>query len=66
MLDSGVFQAEAIGRLIDEHEHGRFDHSAALWLLLVFEGFLVSEAGANGRVAPRAGGVARGGVAMPA
>ena len=66
MLDSGVFQAEAIGRLIDEHERGRFDHSAPLWLLLVFEGFLVSELGADGRVTAGAGGGARDGVTVTA
>jgi asparagine synthase (glutamine-hydrolysing) len=44
MDGSGLFSAPAIVRLIDEHEAGAFDHSSALWLLLVFEGFLASQA----------------------
>jgi asparagine synthase (glutamine-hydrolysing) len=44
MAGSGLFSAAALGRLIDQHAAGAFDHSGALWLLLVFEGFLVSEA----------------------
>ncbi len=43
MRDSGVFDPAALARLLDEHGSGRFDHSMALWLLLVFEGFLTSE-----------------------
>ena len=43
MLDSGLFQAAAIARLLDEHESGHFDHAMALWQLLVFEGFLFHE-----------------------
>lgn len=51
MLDSGLFDREAIGRLIDEHAAGRFDHAGALWLLLTFEGFL-SQVVAPGARAP--------------
>jgi asparagine synthase (glutamine-hydrolysing) len=43
MLDCGLFEPGAIRRLLDEHAAGRFDHSLALWHLLVFEGFLASE-----------------------
>ena len=43
MRDCGLFDLQAIARLVDQHAHGSFDHSGALWLLLVFEGFLVSE-----------------------
>jgi asparagine synthase (glutamine-hydrolysing) len=43
LVDSGLFDPAAIDRLLADHESGRFDHSAALWLLLVFEGFLVGE-----------------------
>ena len=52
MLDSGLFQPEALTRLVREHESGRFDHSTALWLLLVFEGFLAHEAGLADSAAP--------------
>ncbi len=44
MAGSGLFDAGTLARLIDEHEEGRFDHSGVLWLLLVFEGFLFSQA----------------------
>ena len=42
LLDSGLFAPAALERLLDEHATGRFDHSQALWLLLVFEGFLAA------------------------
>jgi asparagine synthase (glutamine-hydrolysing) len=45
--DCGLFDMSMVARLLDEHEHGRRDHSAALWQLLVFEGFLISEMGAQ-------------------
>ena len=43
MLDSGLFHAPAITRLLDEHASRQFDHAQTLWSLLTFEGFLVSE-----------------------
>ena len=43
MRDCGLFEAATIARLIDQHARGSFDHSIALWLLLVFEGFLALE-----------------------
>jgi asparagine synthase (glutamine-hydrolysing) len=43
MLSSGLFDGAAIAEMLDQHEAGSFDHSAVLWLLLVFEGFLVSQ-----------------------
>ena len=44
IADSGLFDMSAVGRLVDDHAAGRFDHSGALWLLLCFEGFLVQAA----------------------
>jgi asparagine synthase (glutamine-hydrolysing) len=44
MADAGLFALPALARLIDQHAAGVFDHSAALWLLLVFEGFLAAAA----------------------
>ena len=44
MLDSGLFRPETLAALVNEHERGDRNHSAALWNLLVFEGFLHSEA----------------------
>jgi asparagine synthase (glutamine-hydrolysing) len=43
MLDSGLFHAPAITRLLEEHASRQFDHAQTLWSLLTFEGFLVSE-----------------------
>ncbi|PZW46775.1 asparagine synthase (glutamine-hydrolysing) [Humitalea rosea] len=45
MLDSGVFDAPALARLVDQHMAGSFDHSQALWQLLVLEGFLADIGG---------------------
>jgi asparagine synthase (glutamine-hydrolysing) len=36
-LGRGYFRAEAVRRLWDDHQQGRFDHSARLWALLVLE-----------------------------
>ena len=36
-LDRGYFDPAAIRRLVDEHTSSQWDHSARLWLLLVFE-----------------------------
>ena len=36
-LQRGYFDPAAVRRLIDEHVSSRWDHSARLWLLLVFE-----------------------------
>jgi asparagine synthase (glutamine-hydrolysing) len=51
MLSSGLFEAGALARLIDEHASGRFDHGQALWQLLVFEGFLADSEAAPDRPA---------------
>ena len=36
-LSRGYFEPSAIRRLVEEHTTGKWDHSARLWLLLVFE-----------------------------
>ncbi len=43
MLGSGLFDAAAIGRLLDEHA-ATSDHAGPIWLLLTFEGFLMHAA----------------------
>ena len=40
IADSGLFDMARMARLVDEHTSGARDHSAALWSLLMFEGFL--------------------------
>lgn len=44
----GVFDMDYLGTLVEQHQSGRRDHSAALWSLLMFESFLRS-AGVSGR-----------------
>jgi asparagine synthase (glutamine-hydrolysing) len=36
-LNRGYFQQRGVKRMLDEHFHGRRDHSARLWRLLMFE-----------------------------
>ena len=40
LRDSGLVQVEAVRRLADEHASGAFDHSQALWSLLMLESWL--------------------------
>lgn len=51
MQESGLFDAEGVARLLEEHLSGRFDHAQPLWQLLVLEGFL-SDAGSAGVAMP--------------
>jgi asparagine synthase (glutamine-hydrolysing) len=36
LTDTGLFSAKALERLVDQHQSGVRDHSAALWALLMF------------------------------
>lgn len=40
MGDSRLFEMARMRRLVEEHASGARDHSAAIWALLMFEGFL--------------------------
>jgi asparagine synthase (glutamine-hydrolysing) len=40
MLDSGLFNAAELRRLVAQHTSGMRDHSAPLWSLLMFDAFL--------------------------
>jgi asparagine synthase (glutamine-hydrolysing) len=44
MAESGLFNLQAVRRLVDQHDNGDFDHTQAIWNLLVVEGFLLAEA----------------------
>jgi len=44
LAQSGIFDPAALSRLVDEHVSGRRDHSAPLWSLLMFDGFLRRQA----------------------
>ncbi len=40
LRQSGLFEMATIARLLDQHQSGARDHSAALWTLSMFESFL--------------------------
>ncbi|MET0012468.1 MAG: XrtA/PEP-CTERM system amidotransferase [Sedimenticola sp.] len=40
LLDSGVFDGKYLKKLVDDHQSGKRENSAALWSLLMFESFL--------------------------
>ncbi len=47
LLDSGYFKRATITTMLDEHQSGQRDHSAPLWTLLMFDGFLKTSQGAS-------------------
>jgi asparagine synthase (glutamine-hydrolysing) len=49
LRDCGIFDMATVARLLDQHQSGERDHSAALWSLSMFEGFLRQ---VHGRGAP--------------
>jgi len=40
LMDTGVFEASYVKRLLDDHESGVRDYSSPLWTLLMFDAFL--------------------------
>jgi asparagine synthase (glutamine-hydrolysing) len=40
LRETGIFHMTAVTRLLDQHQSGARDHSAALWALVMFEAFL--------------------------
>ncbi len=40
LAETGIFDMLTVRQLVQQHASGRWDHSAALWLLLMFEAFL--------------------------
>jgi len=40
MWDSGLFETGYLTKLADQHQSGRWDHSASIWTLLMFEAFM--------------------------
>ena len=43
MINSGIFNVKTLNWLIDSHVNGTRDNSAPLWMLLMFERFMISE-----------------------
>jgi len=39
LLDTGLFDPDAVRVMLDQHEARRWDHSAPIWALLMFAGF---------------------------
>jgi asparagine synthase (glutamine-hydrolysing) len=54
LLDTGLFAADGLQRLLGDHLAGRRDHAGALWAVLMFERFLAHDA-----QLPHAGGDVR-------
>ena len=42
--DTGIFDMKFVKKMVDDHQNGDREHSAALWSLLMFEAFLRKEA----------------------
>ena len=40
MMDSGIFDMDFIGEMLDQHQNGLRDYSTPIWTLLMFEAFL--------------------------
>lgn len=40
LLDTGLFDASCLKRIVEEHQSGRRDWSPAIWAMLMFDGFL--------------------------
>lgn len=40
LLETGLFRAEFLRRIVGQHESGLRDHSATMWALLMFAGYL--------------------------
>lgn len=40
LADSGIFDRDFLQQLVDQHQSGVRDHSAALWSMLMFEAFV--------------------------
>lgn len=53
LRQSGLFEMATIARLLDQHQSGARDHSAALWTLSMFELFLRQLHGDAGQGAMR-------------
>lgn len=45
LSSSGIFDADYLRRIVSEHTSGRRDHSPVMWALLMFDGFLQTQAG---------------------
>lgn len=44
LADSGIFNMEFVSEMVEQHQSGRRDYSAPIWMLLMFEAFLRKDA----------------------
>ncbi|MDH4071474.1 MAG: amidotransferase 1, exosortase A system-associated [Gammaproteobacteria bacterium] len=47
LADSGIFDPAFLRRIVQDHQSGRRDYSAPLWSLMMFDGFLQAQDGAQ-------------------
>jgi asparagine synthase (glutamine-hydrolysing) len=47
LADSGMFDPAFLRRIVQDHQSGRRDYSAPLWSLMMFDGFLQAQDGAQ-------------------
>jgi asparagine synthase (glutamine-hydrolysing) len=57
--DCGLFDADAVSAMVEHHAGGAFDHSQAIWQLLMFDGWLKSVHTAPASVQPERDAAAR-------
>jgi asparagine synthase (glutamine-hydrolysing) len=55
LAESGIFDPTELARMVDDHHSGRRNHSAPLWTLLMFDGFLRQHEAAGEAGGPLAG-----------
>ena len=47
LVETGIFDVAYLNTLVDQHQSGAFDHSSAIWSLMMFESFLRNVHGRN-------------------
>ena len=52
LAESGIFSINTLNRMVQQHQSGQRDHSAALWSLLMFESFYRGLDATNGMKQP--------------
>ena len=52
MAEAGLFDPRFLDRIVEQHQSGGSDHSAVMWALLMFEGFLREVHGVPGQAVP--------------
>ena len=40
LVESGIFDVVYLNTLVEQHQSGAFDHSSAIWSLMMFESFM--------------------------